>query len=237
MRVSLACLVGISLTCLGTASMAAGPEQLDQLEPCRGAWQTEYFGTVSKSDENEQALEAMYGVNDRLAVGIEIEGEYSNGALAFETMAAKALYRLTPPNAAIGAGLQLQFGFDDKVSLAEVEARFIVEAQGESWWSQANLMLRRSAEDDRSDISGAYAWSVQRSVGGLAWLGLEGSGNWGRTSCDERCEHHSHFVGPSLTIELEHGEGTETEIGLAAFRSTSASNVHSLARLFIQVTF
>lgn len=229
---------GLWLSFAASTSMAMGPQQLDQLEPARDAWQAEYSGTFSKADHNEQALEAIYGVSDRLAIGIELEGEYGDGALEFETLGVKALYRLTPPDAALGAGLQLQLGFDEEASLAEAEARLILEAQNASWWSQANVMLRRPAENGRSDLSGAYAWSLQRSVAEAAWLGLEGSGDWVRTGCDgDRCKPSSHFVGPSLTVELEHDGVSETEIGLAALRSISESNPHFIARLFIQTTF
>ncbi len=237
MRTALACLAVLSLGLGATAAKAAGPEQLDQIEPGRGEWQAEYFGTFSKADENEQALEAMYGISDKVAVGIELEAERSDNGLAFDTLSAKALYRLTPPDAAIGAGLQLQAGFDDHASLAEVEARLLVEAQSDRWWSQANLMLRRSREESRSGVSGAYAWSVQRSIVKGAWLGAEGSGQVGRTSCDgDGCEHGGHFIGPSLTFEVEHGAG-ETEIGLAAMRSISGGDAHTVARLFVQLTF
>jgi hypothetical protein len=181
----------------------------------------------------------MVGLSNTLALGIEVEGEYSNGDLLFDTVAAKALYRLTPKDAAIGAGIQLQVAFDDDASLAEVEARLIVSAQSETWWSQANAMLRRSTEAGRTDINGAYAWSVQRSILKNAWLGLEGSGQVGRRSCEDgECESDSgHFVGPSFTLEVEHGGGSETEIGLAALRGLARKESDYIVRLFVQTTF
>jgi hypothetical protein len=232
-------IAGLCLSFAGTAAIAAGPEQIDQLEPDKGDWQLEYFGTFSGADENDHALEAMVGLSDKLALGIEVEGEYSNGDLRFDTVAAKALYRLTPKDAEIGAGLQLEAAFDDRASLAEVEARLIVSSQSESWWSQGNTMLRRSTDDGRTDISGAYAWSVQRSLSKSAWLGLEGSGQVGRRSCDdEGCESDSgHFAGPSFTLELEHGRGAETEFGLAALRSLARGESDYVVRLFVQTTF
>jgi hypothetical protein len=100
-------------------------------------------------------------------------------------------------------------------------------------------MLRRSSEDGRTDVEGAYAWSVQRSLSKNAWLGLEGSGQVGRRSCDdENCRSdNSHFAGPSFTLELEHGRGTDTEIGLAALRSLARGESDYVVRLFVQAAF
>jgi hypothetical protein len=125
-------IAGLCLSFAGTAAMSAGPEQIDQLEPDKGDWQLEYFGTFSGADENDHALEAMVGLSDKLALGIELEGEYSDSDLRFDTVAAKALYRLTPKDAAVGAGMQIEVAFDDQGSLAEVEARLIVSHQSEA---------------------------------------------------------------------------------------------------------
>ena len=52
--------VTILLAALPAAVFAGGPEQLDQLEPGKGEWQAEYFGTFGKG-ERDHAVEAMFG--------------------------------------------------------------------------------------------------------------------------------------------------------------------------------
>jgi hypothetical protein len=238
MRLPLAALAGLAIAIMPAAAYAEGPEQLDQLEPGAGEWQTEYFGLFGKGGEREHALEAMYGVSDRLAVGLEAEGEVSDGDFAFETLGVKALYRFTDPEAPIGVGLQVQLGFDDEAKLAEAEARLIAEAHKDDWWAQANAMLRRTTEDGASSTGLAYGWSLQHTVADVAWFGLEGSGQSAPLSQDAGASaEHGHFAGPSLTFDLQPSEGTEIEIGFAYLRRLGGDGPSHTGRLFIQLSF
>jgi len=217
---------------------AQSPEQLDQLEPGAGAWQAEYFGTFGPGGAREHALEAMFGLNDRLAVGVELEVEYENGGLAFDTLGVKALYRLTGDEAPVALGAQVQLDFDDRAVLAQAETRLIAEVETEAWWGQANVMLRRSRDEGETATGFAYAWSLQHKMGSFAWLGIEGSGQsaalW---RSDGASASPAHFTGPSLTIEWQPAGAPEIEVGFAYFRRVGGVGPRDSGRVFIQTTF
>jgi hypothetical protein len=232
----------LAATCLlcaaPAAALAQGPEQLDQLEPGAGEGQAEYFATIGPDGEGEDALEGMFGINARFAVGVEIEAEREGGALAFETIGVKALYRLTDDEAPVAVGLQAQLSFDDRARLVEGEARLIAEAKPGAWWLQANAMLRRSGGDEPAATRLAYALSLQRAVTSFAWLGVEASGQSAPLSADTGASAGpGQFAGPSLTLEWEPSEAFEVEIGLAYFRRIAGEGPAGAGRLFVQLSF
>lgn len=237
MRLPPMILTGLMLCLHGIAS-AQAPEQIDQLEPGGGEWQAEYFGTFGPGGEREHALETMFGLTDRLAVGVEIEAEYSEGAIAIDTAGLKALYRLTGDAAPVALGLQVQLGFNDHARLAQAEARLIAEVQSDAWWAQANVMFRHSREDGENATGLAYAWSLQHSLGASAWLGLESSGQfaplWRSAGAGAEA---GHFAGPSLTFEWEMQGGNEIEFGLAYFRKIGGDGPPGSGRIFVQLGF
>lgn len=236
MRLSSALLAGLLLGA-SNAALAQGPEQLDQLEPGGGEWQTEYFATQSGGANGAHALEVLHGVGDRLAVGFEIEAENEAGAFRLETVGVKALVRLSGKDAPLGIGLQLAAAVDSRAALVEIEARVILQARSEAWWVQANAMLRRQGRRDEARTGLAYAASLQHAVGHIVWLGIEASGQLAPLAGDARRENRQgQFAGPSLTFELEPLTGHELEIGIAylhRFRGGSAS----AGRFFAQLTF
>jgi hypothetical protein len=219
-------------------AFAQGPEQIDQLEPGDGEWQAEYFGTFGPGGDREHALEAMFGLTGRLAVGVELEAEYSNGALSFDTVGLKALYRLTRDEAPLALGLQVQLDFDSGAALAQAEARLIAEVQSDAWWAQGNVMLRRSSDGSETPTRLAYAFSLQRSLGDHVWLGVEGSGQsaplWGGGGAGA---DSGHFAGPSVTVEWQLPGDREIELGLAWFRRVGGAGPRDSARFFVQVGF
>jgi len=218
--------------CAGAAAQA--PEQIDQLEPRAGEWQAEYFGTFGPGGEREHALEAMFGLSGNFALGVELEGEYSGGRLAFDTLGVKALYRLTGEASPVGLGLQVQLAFDERTRLAQSEVRLIAEVESEAWWAQGNFMLRRSRPDGETAITPAYALSLQHALGNHAWFGLEGSGQLSPLSGDGAS---GHFIGPSLTVEWQAGPGAEIELGLALLRRVGGEGPGTTGRVFVQTTF
>jgi hypothetical protein len=231
MRRLLPALAGLALAAPSLAA-AAGPEQLDQLEPFGGDWQVEYFGI--SGEFGGHALEAMVGLGDRLAVGVEIEVGSAPGGARLDGVGLKALYRVTAADAPVGIGLQLQLGFDARAAPEEAEARLIVETQSGGWWAQGNFMLRHSDEAPAL----AYAASFQHAVTDFAWLGVEASGQsaapWRAGPSGEAA---GHFAGPSLTLEWEPAGGPEMEIGLAYLRRIGGDGPAGSGRLFAQFTF
>jgi len=237
MRLAAWALAGLALAAPALA-LAQGPEQIDQLEPGAGEWQAEYFGTFGPGGEREHALEAMFGLTEALAVGVELEAEVSHGAVAFDTVGAKALYRVTAEDAPVALGLQVQLAFDDRAAMVQAEVRLIAEAQSERWWAQGNVMLRRSREDGETSIGPAYAASLQHQVTDYAWLGIEGSGAFAPLA-GERGTNAApgHFLGPSLTFEWQLAPGPEIEAGFALFRRVGGGGPRTSGRIFIQTSF
>ena len=218
------------------SAFAQGPEQIDQLEPGQGEWQAEIFGTFGSGGEREQVLEAMFGVSERLAVGVELEAEYSVGHLALDTVGLKALYRVTADNAPVGLGVQIQVGFDGHAALAEAEVRLIAEAKSEIWWAQGNAMLRHSNAGRERSFGLGYAWSLQYGMTDHVWVGFEGSGQSEPFSLSE-VRNAGHLIGPSVTFEWRPADGHEIEAGMAFFRRIGGVGSNSSARLFIQLSF
>jgi hypothetical protein len=226
------------LCAVPAAAAAQGPEQLDQLEPGRAEWQAEYFATVGPDGEGQHATEGMFGLSDRLAVGVEVEAEYQDGRLTFETLGPKLVYRFTDGGAPIAMGMQVQLGFDPDARLAEAEARLIMAAENDNWWAQGNLMLRRLDGGQGAATNLAYAWSLQHAVTTFAWFGIEASGQsaplWGGVPATDE---HGHFAGPSLTFEWEPSAGHELEIGFAYLHRIGGEGARGTGRVFAQLTF
>lgn len=198
---------------------AQGPEQFEQLEPDGGQWQLEYYGVA-----RAHSVQALYGISDRFALGVELGGEARGGRLAFEGLTPTALYRFSGADAApFGVGFEVQAEFDPGFHLAGAEARLILERKGSRWWAQGNAMLR--AARDR-EISVAYGAAASRAIAPGLWLGLEASG---------QPEHGGgQFAGPALTFE--HGAGgAEVEIGFAYQRGLAGEGPRDSLRVFVQL--
>ena len=207
-------------------AFAQAPEQLEQLEPESGEWQFEYYGLVADDGEDEHSLQALYGVSDRLALGVEVEAAWSGGELEFEGIAPTALLFFSDPEEdAVGIGVEGQAEFDGDFDLASLEARLILEKRTSRWWLQGNAMLRHERESGGWETGLAYGWAVSRSLADGVWLGLEGSG---------QADEGGQFAGPALTFEHDLPGGSEIEIGLAYQRRLAGEGARNSARLFVQ---
>lgn len=214
---------------------ARQPEQIEQIEPRKGEWQAQYFGTFGRGDDHGQAIEGMFGASDKVAIGVELEAERGADGLSFESIGPKLLYRITGDDAPVELGVQVQASLGKRVTVEEAELRLIAERKDERWWSQLNGMIRRSNSDGQETAGLAYAWSIQRQVGGIGWLGLEGSGGADVGKGGEHSDH-GHFIGPSLTLEFEAAREHEIELGIAALHRISGDGSKATIRLFAQVT-
>ena len=225
------------LAAVAGPGFAEGPEQLEQLEPGKGEWQLEYFGLFGGgADEREHSLQAMTGITDRLALGVEIESSWANGALKIESFAPTALYRFSDAvDDPVGIGFEIQAGLDRHGDFAGAEARLIAEKRSLAWWIQADLILRHTRDEGTSSNSVAYAWALNRAVMDRLWLGVEGSGQAARLSGSVPTREH--FLGPSLTYELGLGGEREAEIGIAYLRRLGSEGPPDTARFFIQLGF
>lgn len=203
--------------------VAQGPEQLEQLEPDRGAWQLEYYGVA-----RAHSLQALYGISDRLALGLETEVEARGGRLSFEGVTPTALFRFSDADAApFGVGVELQAEFDSELQLSGGEARLILERKDARWWAQGNAMLRTAREAGDWRLSVAYGAAASRAVAPGLWIGIEASG--------QPETGGGHFAGPALTLEHDAG-AADFEVGLAYQRRLEGEGPRDSMRLFVQVS-
>jgi hypothetical protein len=216
---------------------AQSVEQLDQLEPGAGEVQAEYFGAWG--GEGEQVIELLAGVTDRLALGVEAEFEGPEDGLEFEEFGFAALWRFADPeDGGIATGIMAEVGFDRSGDVAEISGRFIAENIGPRWWWQGNLIVRHAREDAERGTGLAYGASAQRSVGDEIWFGVEASGQLARLSGeDELAPAGNHWIGPSLTAEIEPSEDSEIELGVAWMFRVAGEGQPSGPRIFVQATF
>jgi opacity protein-like surface antigen len=224
-----ACAALLSAAIASVAASAQVPEQLDQLELDSGEWQAEYFGTFRRGDGQDHALELIAGVSDRLAIGFELEGQAEGRAIRIENIGPKIQYRFTSRDAPVGVGLQIQAGFSSGALLTEVEARLIVEGRSAHWWGQADAILRRSAEKRDVAVASAYAWSLQYGLGRSVWLGMEGSGKLAGPG------DAAHFIGPSVTFEINPASRYEIEVGLASLVTMQGTGSPAMLRIYVQL--
>lgn len=231
-------LCAAALAALSAPAQSEGPEELEQLEPDGGDWQVEYYGIVGRHGGDSHAFQLLYGINDAVALGVEIEAEKEDGSLSLGEIAPTVLLRFSDPaRHPVGAGLALQAGFDRGGHLAELEARLILERRRPRWWTQANAILRHVREDGASAAALAYSGSVSRAIGEDLWLGLEGGGQIGRLGgAPAVIEDGGHFLGPALTVEREVGRA-EVEFGVAWLHRIGGHGPSGSARLFVQISF
>ncbi|MCB2061638.1 MAG: hypothetical protein KDE21_14080 [Novosphingobium sp.] len=232
-------MLGTVLTgAVASPAFANGPEQLDQLEPDAGEWQAEYF-TLLGDEGSEHLIEFLYGVNEKLALGFEVEGEWEDGDLSFEEFGLVALYRVSDPqDDPIGLGFEAEAAFDDEVSLSEAEGRVILENITEKWWTQADLIVRHAREAGEGGTGLAYGTAINRSLGEDLWLGIEASGQLARLGGNpELAPEGQHYLGPALTVERDVGSDGEVEIGLAYLARIAGEGPGSAVRIFVQFGF
>ena len=227
------------LAAMAGPGFAQGPEKLEQLEPDKREWQLEYFGLFGGgADEREHSFEVMTGITDRLALGVEIEASWADGALKIEGFAPTALYQFSDAiDDPVGIGIEVQAGLDRHGDFAGAEARLIAETRSSAWWLQADLILRHTRDDGMSASSVAYAGAINRAVADRLWLGVEGSGQAARLSGNAALARAGeHFLGPSLTYELGLGADREVEIGIAYLRRLGSTGPPETVRLNIELS-
>ena len=236
-RRRLRCLVVFSLIAFAAATVparASGPEQLEQLEPDGGEWQFEYSTLIGVGTEDEHSLQMLLGISDHLAIGVEVEAEWSAGRLAFEGVAPTLLYRFSDASDAVGVGVGAQIEFDSGLRVASAEARLILEKKTHLWWAQGNLIAQHVSEEGEIGASLAYGWGLSRSIGKDLWIGAEGSGGVGRLSESASIiPDNGHFIGPAFTVEREMA-GSEIEIGVAWLHRIAGEGPRDFARVFVQ---
>lgn len=226
------------LSMVTSPARAQGAEQLEQLEPDRGRWQLEYFGIGRRDEEDGHSVQALAGITDHVALGIELEWGWSQRRMTFDGLAPTVLYRFTDAQAdPVGVGIEAQLELDGDLRLAGANARLILEKRSEAWWVQGDGIIRHVREGAASGTGLAYGWALSRRVGEAAWLGLEGSGQAARVDGSPLAvPNGGHFLGPALTLEYGLQSGAEIELGLAYLRRLDGQGPPDSVRIFVQLS-
>lgn len=215
------------------------PQELEQLEPGRGEGQIEYQGLFESlaAAGSSHSVGVSYGLSERLALGVEIEGERESGRFELENLSVFALHRLTPAGAGpVALGIKMSVGFDTGGHINEAEFRLIAERIGSGWWLQANLMAQGEAEHGQRSASVAFAANASREVMTDVWVGIEASGDLFRLAGSGPFAN-GQFIGPAASIEVGLGEDRELELGLVhSIRIAGQGPANSL-RMFAQLGF
>jgi hypothetical protein len=198
-------------------AMAEAPEQLYGSAPDRGQIEVEYNGQFANGepDERPHSLELFAGISDRVAIGLEIEGESEGegGTFRTEEYALGALIDLTPQDAPVSVIVLAQVGIGHDGSFPHLQGRLIVGHEGEKWLWNSNLILRREASNEpTTDL--AYAATAQQRFGSGFRAGLEVSGQIDRLAGPRDEFDPAHYAGPTVGFEAGDEGGTGFEVSL-----------------------
>lgn len=209
---------------------ATGPEQVEQLEPEGGEWQAELSLLASHGAAAEPSFQLLRGLNDAVAVGVEIEGD---GA-AIESFSPTILYRIGDRATRVSVGMVGQVELATDLELVGAEARLILERQAQRWWAQGNLIVNAERETGQFTSTLAYSWRISRALGQAMWLGGEGSGQVARLGGSARAER-GHYAGPALTIVHDLHSGGEIELNASFLRRVAGEGPRGTLVLSAQI--
>lgn len=221
----------LAVAALAAPAGAAGPEQVEQLEPEGGEWQAEAALLSARGAGSTPSFQILRGVSDRVALGVEIERE--EGTIA--SVAPTLLYRFSDPASGLGVGVVAQVDLGAGLTPVGGETRLIVERKAPRWWGQANAIVDLERENKATAATLAYSWRVSRAVGPSLWLGAEGSGQALRLAGP--AEERGHYVGPALTLVEELRSGAEVEVNASFLRRFAGEGPRGALQLSLQVGF
>jgi hypothetical protein len=222
-----------------TTAHAGAPEQTYEPGPKAGAWQLEYNGEFGLSGEAERghSVEVFRGISDRIALGVEVESEVSDGDFRVEEIGLGALVGLTGEGTAVEAALLLKAGVSTDGDFPQLESRLILERDSEKWNLLGNLNLRYE-KGEESGTSLAYAATAHRKLSEHLALGVEASGQITRLGGFAGGFESAQYAGPSVALSWELGDDREVEVGLKYLRRLNAGDEHrDTARLVLGFSF
>lgn len=206
---------------------ADAPEQLYEHGPGRGSFALEYNGQAGDGDPvaRPHSLELIAGITDRLALGIEIEGEVEEGRLRADEFAVGSLFGLTDAEAPVAISVLLQAGISRHGDWPQAQARLIAEHESEVWALNFNVIVRREEGEESGSALAFAATAHRRLTEGLS-LGAEVSGQVARLSSFSSGFDAAQYAGPSLAFEFEPEDGPEVEIAINYLRRIDPGASH-----------
>ncbi len=171
-----------------------------------------------------------YGINDALAVGLEIEFEQESGeTLQFSEIGLQAKLVLVDPEvAAAGLGVQSSVIFD-RSGRVGFETYFIIEHIRDELNVLGNLIVS-GEPGDWSALSTSYVGRVDHAIGGNFSVGME---TGGELSGDSKGRH---WVGPVLHIAADEASLVPS-VELSAFAPLSRKTPDFQLRLELDWAF
>lgn len=230
--------IGVLSTIAGPAR-AEGPEQFYEPGPGAGRWSLEYNGQFGRTGgaERPHSVELFRGVSERVAVGVEVEGESEGGEFAIEELGLGAIIALTGKDAAFQTAMLVQAGVTTAGDFPQLEARLIARRAADRWHALGNIIVRHVDRDHRWTELG-YAFALHREIADEIRLGLELSGQAARLGGAVQGFEAGHYAGPSLSAEFDVGGEREIEVGLKYLkRVDSAGAYEDNARLVLSLRF
>lgn len=184
-------------------------DQVERLDVERGEaeWELQAIHARSVGEEPSESMlniSAEFGLNDRLALGFEVESEREGGdALEAEMIALQAkVVAIDPEEAIVGIGAQLSLGRSFRGAETEAELRLLAETRfGADVALAGDITLESAVEgEEEHDVLVRYAARLdwERGWGVLA---LEAGGDWGSLENIEWSEEGRHWVGPILSAD------------------------------------
>jgi hypothetical protein len=229
---------GVAAFALAAPAGAQTPEQVYEPGPERGRWLLEYNGQAggNRSVERPHSFEMFAGLSDRLAVGVEVEGERDDDGFTFDEVTAEALIMLTKRDVPVEVALLAQVGTTFDGNFPQLGARLIASHASDRWNAAANLIVRRErGEQDGSET--AYVVTAHRRVSEQVGLGIEASGSIGRLGGFDEGYERRHFAGPSATFEIELGDKRSFELGGKYLRRIAGQGARDTARFSAKLEF
>jgi hypothetical protein len=214
-----AAMLALAAALFASPASADAPEQLYEHGPAAGEFEIEYNGQAGDGDPaaRPHSLEVFAGVSDRIAIGIEVEGEMEEGKFRTEEYALGVLIGLNDETAPVTFSVLVQAGLDRDGNFPQSQLRLIAEHGGESWNWNGNLIARRR-KGDESGSAIAYATTLHYQLAEQVAFGIEASGQAARLSGFSGGFDKAHYLGPSLQLKLGKEGGPEVELGIKYLR-------------------
>ena len=223
-----------------SAASAQEPQELEQLEPGRHELQFEYQSLVRMTDGDAgdtHSLSVAYGVSDRLALGLELQGERVGATFAVDTLDLSALYHFAALNeGSLKLGMKVSAGLNRHGQLAQAEVRLIAEQIGSEWWLQGNIIAEHERANGSRNFTLAYIANASHNLVSNIWLGVEVSGSMSGLAGTAEGER-GHFIGPSASVEYDFSKSADVEVGAVYLARIAGTGPANSVRLFVQINF
>lgn len=216
----------------------ANPETFYELPPEGGKVRVEYNGQIgsTKYEARAHSLEAFVGLNDAVALGLEVESVVEGGHMVVEKYGVGVLTRFTDHHAPLQVGALVKAAVTRHGDFPQAEGRLIANYHMHDWSLEGNAIVRHHDEKYRyTEV--AYAAAVLHEVAPHWMLGVESSGQVAQIAGNHKF-HDGYFAGPTLRHHAKIGKGGELGFGIGYLHRIGGDHsALSTVRINIGLTF